>query len=177
MLGLLLVVRKFRLFEELEKGEKVHGNHGISYGLDYAEDMTLAHWNRTILGPLKYFSCYAKRVREQNLFPKDRMRGRVSRKPPTIILTTKIDLPCVNPADGKVGKRVCSGETGAPQQLEKQHNHGGLIGGSKRRDGGKQEAGPAGPSNPVASRDGTACWVLGRGRAGAACIKSVTSRI
>lgn len=27
------IVRKFRLFEELEKGEKAHGDQSISYGL------------------------------------------------------------------------------------------------------------------------------------------------
>lgn len=51
-----LVVRKFRLFEELEKGEKAHGDQSISYGLDSAEDMTLTYWNATILGPYKVLS-------------------------------------------------------------------------------------------------------------------------
>jgi hypothetical protein len=29
----LAIVRKFRLLEELEKGEKAHGDQSISYGL------------------------------------------------------------------------------------------------------------------------------------------------
>jgi ubiquitin-conjugating enzyme E2 variant len=51
-------VRKFRLLEELEKGEKALGDHNISYGLvqgrsffNLADDNTLTYWNGTILGP------------------------------------------------------------------------------------------------------------------------------
>jgi ubiquitin-conjugating enzyme E2 variant len=47
------IVRKFRLLEELEKGEKAHGDQSISYGLAQSDDMTLTYWNATILGPYK----------------------------------------------------------------------------------------------------------------------------
>lgn len=55
-------MRKFRLLEELEKGEKGIGDGMISYGLDSAEDMSMTYWNGTIIGP------YNVHVHECRLF-------------------------------------------------------------------------------------------------------------
>jgi len=44
--------RTFRLYEELEKGEKGQlSDQSVSYGLDKADDQTFTNWNGTIVGP------------------------------------------------------------------------------------------------------------------------------
>ncbi len=44
--------RTFKLFDELEKGEKGQCSDGaVSYGLDNADDQTFTNWNGTIIGP------------------------------------------------------------------------------------------------------------------------------
>lgn len=45
------VPRTFRLYEELEKGEKGIGDPSLSYGLDKGDDQSFTNWNATILGP------------------------------------------------------------------------------------------------------------------------------
>ncbi|KAI2474712.1 Ubiquitin-conjugating enzyme E2 variant 2 [Pyrenophora tritici-repentis] len=81
------VPRNFRLLEELEKGEKGLGAEACSYGLDNGDDLLMSDWNGTILGPPHRFHP---------------LRTRLPRHAPEIKFTSKINLPCVNPQNGKV---------------------------------------------------------------------------
>ena len=49
---ILVVPRIFRLYEELELGEKGQlGDQAVSYGLDRGDDQSFTNWNGTIVGP------------------------------------------------------------------------------------------------------------------------------
>ncbi|OWP00913.1 hypothetical protein B2J93_209 [Marssonina coronariae] len=90
------VPRNFRLLEELEKGEKGLGAEACSYGLADGDDLLMSNWTGTILGPPH--SAHENRIYGLNMhcgpdYPD---------KPPTIRFVNQINLPCVNPRDGKV---------------------------------------------------------------------------
>ncbi|KAI8936535.1 E2 ubiquitin-conjugating protein mms2, variant 2 [Plenodomus lindquistii] len=90
------VPRNFRLLEELEKGEKGLGAEACSYGLDNGDDLLMSDWNGTILGP-------PHSVHENRIYSVSLHCGpEYPDVPPEISFTSKINLPCVNPQNGKV---------------------------------------------------------------------------
>ncbi|KAF2657533.1 UBC-like protein [Lophiostoma macrostomum CBS 122681] len=90
------VPRNFRLLEELEKGEKGMGAEACSYGLSNNDDLLMSDWNGTILGP-------PHSVHENRIYGlKIHCGPSYPDVPPEISFTSKINLPCVDPRNGKV---------------------------------------------------------------------------
>eukprot|EP00825_Cyclidium_porcatum_P037370 TRINITY_DN4116_c0_g1_i1.p1 TRINITY_DN4116_c0_g1~~TRINITY_DN4116_c0_g1_i1.p1 ORF type:complete len:155 (+),score=37.53 TRINITY_DN4116_c0_g1_i1:192-656(+) len=88
--------RKFRLFEELDKGERGIGDGSISYGLKNPEDMTLTYWNGTVLGP--YNTVFEGRIYTLSITCSNNYPS----QPPTVKFVTKVNLPFVNQSNGTV---------------------------------------------------------------------------
>ncbi|CAE6461546.1 unnamed protein product [Rhizoctonia solani] len=89
------VPRNFRLLEELDKGEKGIGDGSCSYGLEDGDDMSMTHWNGTIIGP-------GHTVHENRIYSlKIHCGPNYPDVPPTITFISKVNLPFVGPA-GKV---------------------------------------------------------------------------
>lgn len=88
--------RTFKLYEELEKGEKGSlSDPSCSYGLDDANDQTFTNWNGTIVGQGGNFDgrIYFLGIVCGPNYPAD---------PPVITFRSKINLPCVNKSNGSV---------------------------------------------------------------------------
>ncbi|KAK3622434.1 E2 ubiquitin-conjugating protein mms2 [Elasticomyces elasticus] len=90
------VPRNFRLLEELEKGEKGLGAEACSYGLDEGDDLLMTNWNGTILGP-------PHSVHENRIYSlKIHCGADYPDKPPEVTFISKVNLPCVDPRNGRV---------------------------------------------------------------------------
>lgn len=84
------VPRNFRLLEELENGEKGMGSEACSIGLADSDDISMTHWNGTILGPPH--SAYENRIYSVTL----EAGPEYPHHPPTIKFITKVNLPSVD---------------------------------------------------------------------------------
>ncbi|OWB57428.1 hypothetical protein B5S28_g3371 [[Candida] boidinii] len=90
------IPRNFKLLEELEKGEKGLGAESCSYGLQDADDITMTHWNATILGP-------PSSVHENRIYSLTVECGpEYPDKPPIVKFISQINLPCVDSKNGLV---------------------------------------------------------------------------
>eukprot|EP00347_Sterkiella_histriomuscorum_P000481 403375690 len=91
------VPRTFRLYEELEKGEKGQlGDQSVSYGLARGEDVTFTDWNGTIIGPAN--TNYDNRI----YFLTIKCGQNYPNQAPEVHFMSKINMPCVNQSTGKV---------------------------------------------------------------------------
>ena len=89
--------RTFRLYEELEKGEKAQlSDQSVSYGLDQGDDKSFTNWNGTIIGPIN--TNFDNRIYMMSItcgqdYPS---------KPPQIKFNSKCNIPSVNQTNGVV---------------------------------------------------------------------------
>lgn len=89
--------RTFRLYDELEKGEKGQlSDSSLSYGLDAGDDRTFTKWNATILGPPN--STFDNRI----FFLQIETGDQYPAVQPKVRFTSKINLPSVNSSNGTV---------------------------------------------------------------------------
>ena len=93
----LLVPRTFRLYEELEKGEKAQlSDQSVSYGLDKGDDQSFTAWNGTIVGPPN--TNFDGRIYFLNI----NCGPNYPAVAPAVRFTTKINIPSVNQQNGTV---------------------------------------------------------------------------
>ena len=88
--------RTFKLYEELEEGEKGLGDGLISYGLADANDQEMSNWSCSIIGPQN--TAFDQRFYNIMIYCGENY----PKQAPTVRFTSKINLPCVNGNNGQV---------------------------------------------------------------------------
>ena len=89
--------RTFRLYEELEKAEHAKlSDQSVSYGLNEGDDKSFTHWNGTIIGPPN--TNFDNRIYMMTITCDDNYPASA----PTLKFNSKVNLPCVNQANGMV---------------------------------------------------------------------------
>jgi ubiquitin-conjugating enzyme E2 variant len=86
----IVVPRSFRLLDELEKGQKGDCIAGCSWGLEYADDITLTYWNGTIFGPPG--TAFENRIYSVSMVCGDNYPD----TPMTVKFNTRICMSCVD---------------------------------------------------------------------------------
>jgi ubiquitin-conjugating enzyme E2 variant len=88
--------RIFKLYDELEKGEKGLGDGSCSYGIDDPNDQTFTKWNGTIVGPNN------TKFQDKIYFLSIECGEQYPQAPPYVKFNNKIALPSVNSSTGVV---------------------------------------------------------------------------
>ena len=90
------IPRTFKLYDELEKGEKGLGDQSVSYGLSKAGDQTFTDWSATIVGP-------ANTNFDSRIYFLEIICGEdYPNLPPKVKFTSKVNMDCVDSTTGIV---------------------------------------------------------------------------